>query len=492
MRDFKIAFLLPVYFGSNHSIFLGVGYLASAVKSKGDDAIVIDEDAIHWIYSNSGVPQAYDSTKKRIISEIQKYAPDVLCMYINTANYRNALNMLKYVRANFPQIFMVVGGPHISTCYSTFKFWHEDLYDAALIGEGEVALPCLIENLKKGKLSEFIPGICYSGSPVFYNPAPMVNVDRLPFPDREAFFYVYTSEEKILAESNYRRVFYAHLPGFEKIHGRIVISRGCYNSCAFCSPGVYWRNPKNLQPCRRVRNAKSVVNEIEHLILNGVSAVYFDDPTFPIKSDLKFFDEFEREILNRSLKFNWGAPICMSEVDFNLLDRLKNIGFTYAYFGLENYKLSALNKFNKNQNIRRGIDLIMECKLRGIHCDASYQIGLPGEKSDDIKRSIDWIFQNRIERNTFYSITAIWPATKLAEEYNVLPKYYEPEYDKKFFEQKSGLYFYEQGNSVIEQFYSNCSETYHFIPVDLAIEIKYYIFDRGLTNRFQPKAGDTK
>ena len=50
MRDFKIAFLLPVYFGSNHSIFLGVGYLVSAVKSKGDDALVIDEDAVHWIY----------------------------------------------------------------------------------------------------------------------------------------------------------------------------------------------------------------------------------------------------------------------------------------------------------------------------------------------------------------------------------------------------------------------------------------------------------
>lgn len=108
---------------------------------------------------------------------------------------------------------------------------------------------------------------------------------------------------------------------------------------------------------------------------------------------------------------------------------------------------------------------------------------------EDIKRSVDWIFQNHIERNTFYSITAIWPSTALAETYGVLPACYEPDYPKKVFEEKSGLFFYEQGDPVLEQFYSNCSGTYHFIPVELAKEIKYYLFDCGLTNRFRKKNG---
>lgn len=33
MGSFKVVFLLPAYFGSNHSLFLGVGYLAAAVKT---------------------------------------------------------------------------------------------------------------------------------------------------------------------------------------------------------------------------------------------------------------------------------------------------------------------------------------------------------------------------------------------------------------------------------------------------------------------------
>ena len=49
--------------------------------------------------------------------------------------------------------------------------------------------------------------------------------------------------------------------------------------------------------------------------------------------------------------------------------------------------------------------------------------------------------------------------------------------------------FYEQGNPIVEQFYSNCSGTYHFIPMDVAIDMKYYAFDKGLTNRFAKKRG---
>ena len=488
MRDYNIAFLLPAYFGSNHSLFLGVAYLVSSVKEKGNNAIVIDEDAINWMYYRTGYENCLEMAEKRVCSEIKKYSTDVICISINTANYINAIRMLKYVREEFPSIYTVVGGPHISTCYKTFHECHKDLYDAAIIGEGEKALCELIQCLKQGKNNISIPGIYYSNSTQNFVLGKMVDIDSIPFPDRKAFFEIYNQNEKKYAEENYTRVFYSHLPGFEKGHARIVASRGCNNNCAFCSPSVYWKNPQNQKAHRRIRNAKLVVDEIELLIKN-VGAIYFDDPSFPIKTDLVFFNEFEKEIKKRKLKFNWGAPICSNEIDYHILDRLQEIGFTYTYFGLENYKVEYLKKFNKNQNINNSLNIIKECQKRNIHCDVSYQIGLPNETKDDIQKSIDWIFSNQIERNTFYSITAIWPETKLAEEYGVKALYYEPEYNKNEFEKRSGLYFYEQGNQLIEQFYSNCSGTYHFIPLELAIETKYYVFDKGLTNRFAKKRG---
>ena len=489
MKEVKVAFLLPSYFGSNHSLFLGVGYLAATVKAQGDHAIIIDEDAITYIYSKENQELSLQKAKKRVLLEIDKYKPNILCMMINTANYRNALNMLKYVRKQFPYIYMIVGGPHITTCYRTFSKWHRDLFDVAIIGEGEIALCQIINNYKINELHHDLPGVYYSNDNDSLIPGKIVNINKLPYPDRGAFFEIYSEHERIIAVENYNRVFYSNLPGFNNGHARIIATRGCYNNCAFCSPGVFWKNPETLRPCRRIRHAKDVVDEIEDLVNKGIGAIYFDDPTFPIKSNLLFFDKFEQEILKRELYFNWGAPICSDEIDSYLLDRLQRIGFSYTYFGLENYKEENLNSFKKKQDVRKCLELISECKKRGIHCDASYQIGLPNETKEDIKKSIDWIFSHKIERNTFYSITAIWPSTEIAIEYNVLPDCYEPDFNKKDFENRSGLFFYEQGNPIIEPFYSNCSGTYHFIPMDLAIEMKYYVFDSGLTNRFSKKQG---
>ena len=493
MKSYKIIFMLPAYLGSNHSLFLGVGYLAAAVKKNGDKAIIIDEDAIRWIYSETDsendLELSIKKAEKRVIFEISKFNPDVLCMSINTANYRNALRMLRYVRRDFPDIYMIVGGPHISTCYESFKKLHSNLFDAAIIGEGENVICELINRLKSGVKKPMVPGVIYSDEETVYIPGEMVDINSLPFPDRDAFFEIYNMDEKIKAHENYSRVFYSHLPGFENGHARIVASRGCYNNCTFCSPGLYWKDPQTNRPCRRIRTAESIVDEIEMLIECGVNAVYFDDPTFPIKSDITFFEKLEKEIIDRGVKISWGAPICSNEIDCNILDRLQEIGFTYTYFGLESYREENLKEFHKKQDIENCLNLIQECRKRGIHCDASYQIGLPNESVNDIKKSIDWIFKNKIERNTFYSITAIWPQTGMAQEYGVTPELYEPDLDKREFENKSGLFFYEQGNKDVEQFYSNCSGTYHFIPIETAIEMKYYIFDSGLTNRFAKKRG---
>lgn len=489
MKSLKVAFMLPVYMGSNHSLFLGVAYLASAVKKQGNQAIVLDEDAIRWIYSKDDESSSLEKAEERVKAEIRKYDPDILCMSLNTTNLKNGLRMLEYVRHAFPEVYMIVGGPHISTCAEQFRIWHRELFDAAIIGEGEDAICELLQRLDDGKKNAPIPGIIYSSNDERVIPRGMVDINSLDFPDRAAFFAIYKFDELALAKENYTRVFYSHLPGFENGHARIIASRGCYNNCTFCSPGMYWRDQLSGKPCRRIRAAKNIVDEIEMLINSGVGAIYFDDPTFPIKSDKAFFDDLEREILERKLVFNWGAPICSSEVDTEILDKLQNIGFTYTYFGLENYKEDNLKDFHKMQDIQRCLELIAECKKRNIHCDASYQIGLPNETVEDIKKSIDWIFKNKIERNAFYSITAIWPETTMAKEYGVLPEYYEPSYNKKIIEKEKGLFYYEQGNPIVEQFYSNCSGTYHFIPMETAIEMKYYVFDSGLTNRFAKKRG---
>ena len=484
MKKAKVALLLPAYMGSNHNLFLGVGYLASVLKSVGNEVRIIDEDALYWIYQCKKCLPALLHAEKRVIFELNRFAPDMICEMINTTNYKNALRMLQYVRREFPHAYMVVGGPHISTSYEEFHRWHSNMYDAAIIGEGEESLLELCSNIVSHNNNP-IPGVRLSRNPKVYIKRKFIDINQLPCPDRDAFFEIYDAKEKRLAYDNYRRVFYSSLPGFSNGFARVVASRGCYNNCKFCSPGKFWQNPMNDLPCRRVRSAKNVIAEIEDLLKKGIHAIYFDDPTFPIKSDISFFNEFERLIKYKGLSFSWGAPICSSEIDSKILDRLQNIGFTFTYFGLESHNIQHLSNFNKIQDINKCLTLIRECKMRGIHCDASYQIGLPKDDVEDIKEGVDWIFHEGLERNVFFSITAIWPGTALAYEYNVSGDCYEPEFDKKTFQERTGLYYYEQGVDKIEQFYTNCSGTYHFIPMSTALDIRSYIFRSGLRNRFE-------
>lgn len=483
----KVAFILPYYGGSNHSPFLGVGYLSSTLKRNGFDTIIIDEDAANWIKVVQNVKQPLMESKKWVYEKLKEFQPDIICATINTANYENALKLLSYVRDRFKDTFIVVGGPHISTSFKEFHKWHNNLFDAAIIGEGENSLLELCEWYVEGrKKNQRIKGVIFATSPNLYIPREMCDIDTLPFPDREGFYNSFNDEEKQLVIEHYNRGFYSKLPGFEKSHGRVVSSRGCNYACSFCSPSLYWRNPISKLPCRRMRDPQSIVLEIEELINQGIHAIYFDDPTFPILSEPKFFTRFVEEIKSRNLKFNWGAPICSDEIDENILDIMQDIGFTYTYFGLENYMQANLQDMNKKQNIDRCLELIQECKKRGIHCDASYQVGLPNETMEDVKRSIQWIFDKKIERNVFFSLTAIWAETKLAIQNKISSECFEPNFDKSIME-KDGLYFFPQGNKDLEFFYSNCSGTYHFVSIEEAIDIKYYIFDMGLSNRFKKK-----
>ena len=479
----RVLLTLPVYFGSNHSRFLGPAYIASFLNAHGRECCILDEDAIAWLYHDTSDPQKQIRT--RIVDAIHEFLPDIIGIYLNTANYKNGLSLLTFLRKNFPEICMVVGGPHITTCFKTFDALHSDLFDYAIVGEGEVAFYKICQ-LIENKCHAHIPGVFAANHSDSFRAAPLLDIDRLPTPDRTAFFTLFSKEERRTLIQNDTRVFYSSLPGFDSNYARVVATRGCYNACRFCSPGLYWRDPVTQQPRRRIRSPIAVVDEIEDLISKGHTSIYFDDPTFPILSNLPFFQTFCKEIKRRHLSFSWGAPICSNEINKYVLDELADIGMTYTYFGLENYNYDYLSAMEKEQNIDSCLMLIKSCEKRGIHCDASYQLGFPNDSFEAIRQSIDWIFDRRIQFHTFYSLTAIWPETSLAEEYNITPECYEPNFDKNRL-REFGLYFYEQGNQVLEQFYSNISGTYHFLPEDDTVALKYYIFDKGLTNRFARK-----
>ncbi len=129
------------------------------------------------------------------------------------------------------------------------------------------------------------------------------------------------------------------------------------------------------------------------------------------------------------------------------------------------------------------MNLLSACKEIGIHCDVSIQIGLPGETYYSIVKKIQWLEANGLQKNSFFSIAAIWPETPWAIAYGVDSDYFEPTVEKEGLE-ANGLYYFKPGNPQIERYFSNCSSNFHFIDEETAIRIKYYLMDAGFIKRF--------
>jgi len=485
----KIAFLLPYYEGRNHSEFLGVGYLSQVLLTKGYDTLIFDEDAICYLMEKKNAENTFDSSRQFIFKKLSDYNPDVICVTINTANYTNSLSLLRFIRKRFVGIKIIVGGPHITSSWATFKMYHKNLFDVAIIGEGEQTLLDVCNRLFKKKSLNVTNGAILSASNTNNLIAnQLINkLDDLPFPDREGFYKIFSNKEYPIIEKNYQDVFYSFLPGFrDKKYARIVGSRGCAFACDFCSPSILWKNNHTGIPVRRIRNPKKVVDEIEFLYQKKYRAFYFDDPTFPFKSEPDFYKTMISEFKKRNIHIKWSAPTRSDELSKEILQELYDSGFTYTYFGLETDKKEKLINLGKCFDIEHSLNAIKWCDEIGIHCDVSYQVGVPGDNLDSIIKSIQWLEKHGLQKKSFFSIAAIWPETPLAIRYGLTSDDFEPETDKKKFEAR-GLYFFEPGNPQIERYYSNCSGNFHFIDEATAIQIKYYLMDAGFIKRFDNK-----
>jgi radical SAM superfamily enzyme YgiQ (UPF0313 family) len=478
-NNLKVAFCLPYYAGRNHSPFLGIGYLSSILNSNGIETRIFDLDAIAWVMLKKHNDNHMAETNSFLADRLAKFEPDIIAVTINTTNYEETINLLKHIHNYKGKAKIIVGGPHISTSYSAFNKYHYNLFDLAIIGEGETALLEICKNMIANTWNN-----CYNKNDYVLG-SPVENLDSFPYPDRNGFYTAFNSEDFKLVEEHYRRNFYTHLPGFKgKKYERVVASRGCDYQCSFCSPGILWRDYKTNKPKRRIRSPKNIVDEIEMLYEKGITAFYFDDPTFPVCSDLGFFTQFVFELKNRGLSIKWAAPVRVEEIDNKIVDVLRESGFSYTYFGLETYNEKQLSKFNKELDIEKSLDIINILKNNDIHCDVSYQIGLPNEELSEIYKGIDWLANNNLQKNTFFSITAIWPETQLAKQHNISSEDYEPTLNKSN-KRREGLHFFRMGNKEIEDFYSNCSGTYHFIDEERAIKVKEYLVFSDFFNRFK-------
>jgi len=374
---------------------LGIGYLAAWVRERGVDVKLIDAPS-----AGLGIPE--------IISHTREFRPQVLGITSTTVSFPNTLCLARAMKTVFPDLKIVVGGPHVSAnpASSVASKW----IDVGVMGEGEVTFEKLLECFDKDSSYEDLAGICYlNGNRVVVNPRRehIEDLDKVPFPARDL---MNLNDYLPMPNDEYR------LP-----KTAMITSRGCIFGCIFCDKSVFGRG-------YRFQSTERVLAEIDELVHRyGVKDIAFVDSLF-FHHESKIFD-FAEKLRKKRWDVTWTCSIHVNRVERKLLELMKASGCWRIRIGIESgcqEVLDFINKKTKLEKIRRVARWSEELNLK---TKAFIIVGHLIDSRKTIEESIDFVRQLPLKDITVQINT---PMINTAQ-YDMAPEYgrmrdYSPEH----------------------------------------------------------------
>ncbi|NQS88729.1 B12-binding domain-containing radical SAM protein [Patescibacteria group bacterium] len=348
----------PIKFDLN--IPIGILHLGTYLRSKGFAVSIID-------------CTVEDGYKQRIADE----SKDAFCVGVSlmTAQIPHARKIGIFLKEDLMiSSPVIMGGVH-PTLYPE-RTLQENFVDFIIAGEAELSLLSLLQALNEGDIEKTssIPGVGYLDLDKrlhFNKPCGFFDYNLMP-----PFDYNLLSTSVIEAYKNAGTYF------------PLLTSRGCPYRCAFCINVV----TKNTR--WRALTATRTIEEIKRILALGMKSIWFWDENFFVGR------ERVKQVLNLiekdNIKFSAYAAgradyIRGDYLNHNYLMRLKKCGFQRIGFGFESGSSKTLEYLQKDITVSQIEKTVQECSKAGIRVSASFMIGLPGEKEDDMRQTISLI-----------------------------------------------------------------------------------------------------
>jgi anaerobic magnesium-protoporphyrin IX monomethyl ester cyclase len=362
----------------NYSPPLGLMYVESYLKNISDIKVKI------FNFQSPGNPSLNDFKK-----ELLGFQPRIVGITAMTLFWYDVLQTAKIVKGIIPNSMVVIGGNHIYV-YPEETLLHKEI-DVIVHGEGEVTFSELVKNIQSGKELEEIQGIWYKfNGQIIKNPPRKKesNLDQFPFPDHKNFNF-----------QKYRVSIEKNVPS-----AVLISSRGCPYYCTFCM---------NNDHTYRTRNAENIVDEILECKKAGYRSISFYDDNFNQLPE--HVEELCRAMIKRKTDMPWNCRVRADGLNKELMQLMAQAGCQRLHVGVESGSQHILNSIKKGvtiEQIKRVFNLAREI---GISTLAYVIIGFPSEKKDDIKKTIDFLFE--INSNHLHCTPLIpMPGTKIYGE----------------------------------------------------------------------------
>lgn len=234
----------PIRYSSD--IPQGLSYIIAYLKQSGYDCELL-------------VLSQKNNLKKNIDSVFKQNNIDIVLLTSVSSQYGFVKKIAGYIKNKHKEVKIVIGGVHASLNYKDVL--RESCFDAVCVGDGEYAVKEYVEKARKfsdyGKIDNMYiknpDGSLISPDKIIF----IQDLDKLPFP-----------EYKIWGT-------WIQYPNSSNSFYQVLISRGCYNLCSYCSNYALSKISKDNYV--RFRKIDSIINEIDavkktRVLLNTESA----------------------------------------------------------------------------------------------------------------------------------------------------------------------------------------------------------------------------
>jgi len=377
---------------------LGIGYLAAIAKQQGHGVGLYNADLCREAVSplnnerrlsnHELFVRALGDEEHRVWQEyrgvLRQARPALVGFSATSASIMPCLKMARIAKEECGAV-TVLGGMHPTILPRETAA--DPAVDYIVAGEAEASFPALLRALDDGSDPRGLAGVGgqQAGEYFFTPPGPLEQqLDKLPFPDREALYFL----------DDHKR----HLQA-------VVTSRGCPFRCTFCAG-------RNMHLGRvRYRSPANVVDEIEYLKHRfDLHTIYFYDDALALKkSQITALCE---EMIRRKVDVQWSGFMRVDGVDPALVKLMKASGCRTLGMGVESGSTHVLQRVKKGYTREEAIAGVKTAKKAGIDVDINIIVGFPFETEQDLRDTLSLIEELQVPTNintlTPYPGSELW------------------------------------------------------------------------------------
>ncbi|MCP4351226.1 MAG: PhpK family radical SAM P-methyltransferase [Desulfobacterales bacterium] len=380
-------------FGTGEVLHPAIAYLGTYLNRRG----------FSFDYINS-----FQWEKEKLAEKLRQN--NILTIAITTTFYVAAfpvIEVVSFIRQHNSNAKIIVGGPFVSTQVrneddDTIDYLFNEINAHIYVnsGQGEAALVSIIDTLKKGGSLENVPNILFKKGPGLIRTG--------------------TSEENNKLADN--MVNWNLFNGTSRKFAAVRTAISCPFACAFCGfpehAGKY-----------QTADVELIEKELNAIASEGnVRSISFIDDTFNVPPER--FKQILRMMIKNKYKFKWNSYFRCQFADEETVSLMKESGCEGVFIGIESANHEILKNMNKRADVeayKHGLSLLNKYEIIS---HASFIIGFPGETSETVRDTVQFIEQ---EQPTFFRaqlwycepITPIW---REKEKYMIKGSHFEWEH----------------------------------------------------------------